>query len=1129
VRFEAENPAGSAEEEIPFETLPVEKPEIPISGESEEQKTPIFDVTELTNTSLGFSAKIESNGSNATYCFEYALPESGHAPGQGSSSWKFFTEEACGEVTAEEDFLKVKARVTGLSAETTYYIRMKLSNAAGTKFEILHHAGGPEVAEYISTGTSKPGSGISVRNVTGTSVHLSGNVSPHLSATEWQFEYVGALSDGSCPSAGWIQPPGGNGMITQAQAEATSYSRGVLVGVSVGGLKESTRYCARVSVTNKFGSNVSSLELFETEGPPTVSTFAVHELVGESLELLGTVNPKSVVTSEEQVVTVEGASGGSFTLTFGGRTTGSISYNASGDAVEQALRGLSNEPPVQVEGVDGGPYTVFFGEKDTGTAQSLIEADPAGLTPSPPVSSVEVSRTQPGGESSGTEFWFQYVTDMAFHEKGWENPEETTAVDAGLGESQHLVGVVVSGLKAGERYHFRIVALSTLSAVSVVGSEQVLTVPLVGEVGAAGGCSNQAFRTGLSAVLPDCRVYEQVTPVEKGAAQEPFHYRGGIQSAVVVGEDGEHAVLEAPEVSYGSGTGSGQSPYLFSRNPLNRAAGWSMIAGAPQPQTGIYSVIPQIYSADVTQVAFETAYSPSEKSKSPLVEYEVGPIGGPYHKVASITHEAADLGNGTETSGWVAANGGFSKLVLETVDHELLGVETGTHEGSDLYEYTVERGLRQLNVKGGGSNATTIGSCGARMVSGEEDVRPVASPKPEEESARRASTSHSVSADGSRVLFEAVPPGKACTETRHIYMRINGSETVDIGAYKFVSADAQDKRLVLRKLDSSNEIVGYNTEKPPAEAFEAQSSEQLAEEQELGFVGVPVRLTPTASNTFAHPSFVYWTPRGAGGQAYRYDSGERLLECISCASPSAPEPGHNAYLGDTAGVPDMNGGLPDFMAASQNGDFVFFTTVAALVPQDLDGELPAEFVSEPPGVGNGEWQNVGGHASPSTDVYEWRAAGVDGCGVVQGCLSLITDGLGGYLNVFLGTADEGRDVFIYSRSVLSPWSQGSEGSLGEGNVYDARIGGGVPPPPPKIAECEGDECSTPPSPPVDSTPSSFTFTGVGNIVPEPASAHSVKKKKAKPKRKARKKKRSKGKAKHSRASRHTHANGRVRR
>src|ERR1022692_4435751 len=325
VRFEAENAAGSAKEEIPFETRPVEMPEVPHIGVVE-QLFPIFnaDGTTNTNTSLSFAAKIESNGSRSEYTFEYSLPENGHAPAQASISWKPVTSEATGEVTAEEDFLKVKATLTGLSAETIYYIRIKLHNSAGTRYQTLDS----NEEESVRTGTSKPESGVSVRNVTGGSAHFAGVVGPHLSEAGWVFEYV-AASGGSCPSVGWVRPSGGEGTVTQAQAEATPYSSGVLVGVGVGGLSGSTRYCVRLSVTNGSGGNVSGVESFETEGPPTDNTFAVHELVGGSFELLGTVNPKSVATSEEQSVAVEGATGGSFTLIFAGETTGPIAYNAS--------------------------------------------------------------------------------------------------------------------------------------------------------------------------------------------------------------------------------------------------------------------------------------------------------------------------------------------------------------------------------------------------------------------------------------------------------------------------------------------------------------------------------------------------------------------------------------------------------------------------------------------------------------------------------------------------------------------------------------------------------------------------------------------------------------------------------
>jgi hypothetical protein len=1077
---------------VPFKTLPIELPEIPIGGAAEESGWRLFEMGEITDMSAMSSAKVETNGAETEYGFEYALAENGHAPSTGSGLWKQFSSGATGKIKVAEDYSKVTASVTGLSAETTYYVRIKLTNEKGTVYQTVYHAGGVNESETFVTGTAKPREpSLAVHNITGGSARLAGLVAPDGSETVWKFE-VAVPENGVCPVSGWSVVAGGEGRITQAQAEATSYFSGVPIGVSLTGLSRSTEYCVRLSAENRVpGVVVSGALSFETEGPPTVSTFVVHRLVGESVVLLGSVDPKSVPSSEEQSIAVGGATGGSFTLTFDGHTTVPIAYDApatgSGGVqngvrealgVQEALRGLPGEPPVEVEGVDGGPYTVVFGGGDAGSAQPLIEADGEALTPAAPVSSVVVSTVQQGGESYNTSYWFQYVSDTGYGEHGWSGAEETSHEPIGFGEVPQAVGVGVSGLRQGEGYHFRLVAESTLeSGAPVVGDGRELRVPVAPSVSGSSVCPNQAFRTGLSGSLPDCRAYEQVTPVEKGSAQEPFHYRGGINSAVLAGEDGEHAVLEAPEVNFGSSADSGQSPYLFTRGEN----GWSMTAGAPQPETGVHSIDPQVYSADLTQLAFESAYSPSQLSESPEVEYDIGPLGGKYKKVASVPRqylqEARETGEG---SGWVAGNGNFSKLVLETRDHELLKYETGTSSGSDLYEYTQGGGLQQLNVTGSGGEAVTIGSCGARVVSGVEDP----------EGKHAASSPNSISEDGSYVFFEAVS-GRDCSAPRDLYMRVvegvEGIKTVDIGLYKFVAANAQGTSLLLA--NGGGELVGYDT---VAGTFEVEPAGDLAEERELSFLGIPVRYEPREGDAFARPSYTYWNPPGGGGnnggQAYRYDGGEYVVECISCVSSFDPEPKQDAWLGDVEGLPEVNGGLPDFTAVSGNGEFAFFTTISELVKKDVDKEIPAEYDNA---LNIGEYINVGGNASPSTDVYEWRAGGVGGCGVVEGCLALITDGRGGYLNLLLGAADEGRDVFFYTRSLLSPLDHGIVGSIGEGNIYDARVDGGFPGPGSAGVECEGDECSTPPSPPVDSTPSSFTFTGMGNTVNERASGKAV--------------------------------------
>ncbi len=1119
---------------VPFKTLPVKTPEIPVSGEIETGSV-IFQLAEPTDNGVEASAKIETNGSDTEYNFEYALPEGGHAPLSTSGSWKVFSSGATGHISSVEDFVKVRSSLSGLSAETRYYVRIKLSNEKGTVYQTRYSAG-VEVSEFFVTGTAKPQTSIAVGNVTGVSAHLSGFVHPSGSRTVWRFEYAESGSLPSETSSLWKLVPGSGaeGEITQEQAAATSYFAAVNVGVGLSGLVVSSHYFVRLVAENGVGG-ASGTDGFETEGAPVASTFAIGLLAGESVSFQGAVNPNAVPTSAEQSVVVNGASGGAFSLKFEGHETSAIAYDATSESVERALNGvlegLPGRPSVAVEGVAGGPYTVIFGNGGSaaGSAQPLLEADGSGLVPAAPASSASVLAVQRGGETNKADYWFQYASDKAFAEHGWEDPGETAHTEAASGVAAEIVSASAPGLAGGEGYHYRVAVSSTLPGTSLIlGNEEELTAPSAPVGGSGGACPNEAFRTGLAAGLPDCRSYEQLTPVEKGSAQEPFHYRGGIESAVLAGEGGEHAVLEAPEVDYGSDPGSGQSPYLFSRG----VGGWSMTAGAPQPETGVGSVTPQVYSADLTQLAFESAYAESEHSESPEVAYKIGPTGGPYKTVASVPRndvkEAISPSSGqAEGAGWVAGDGDFSKLVLQTRDRGLLGGEagTGTKSGSDLYEYTPQGGLKQLNVTESEGETVTIGSCGAKLAIGQEDP----------ESSHTSSSPNSVSERGAYVFFEAVP-GKNCSAPSNLFVRIGGERTVDVGPYKFVAADRQGTRVLLRN-DGTGELAGYNM---ASEQFEAQPTGELAEDQELEALSIPVRIEPKENNTFARPRYVYWQTEPVGseapiylrqGQVYRYDDVEHLVECVSCASPSDPDPTANVYLEGIQGLPLINGGLPTYTAVSGNGEFAFFTTVAALVPQDVDGEIPVEHTGD-----SGEFLDATGNASPSTDVYEWRAAGVNGCGAVQGCVALITDGRGGYLNLLLGTADEGRDVFIYTRSVLSPAAGGVEGSIGEGNIYDVRVDGGFAPPPPRPTECEADACSTPPNAPNDPTPSSLTFTGAGNVLPavtpapgpaKPKAETKPKPKKGKPKKKQAKVK-GKVKRRRSRAKGSAHVNRRAR-
>lgn len=86
-------------------------------------------------------------------------------------------------------------------------------------------------------------------------------------------------------------------------------------------------------------------------------------------------------TGEVQSVTVTGGpTGGTFTLTYSGQTTGTIAFNAAASVVQTALIALSNLNPgdVTVSGANGGPYSVSFAA-DLGNPPQMT-ASGAGLT-----------------------------------------------------------------------------------------------------------------------------------------------------------------------------------------------------------------------------------------------------------------------------------------------------------------------------------------------------------------------------------------------------------------------------------------------------------------------------------------------------------------------------------------------------------------------------------------------------------------------------------------------------------------------------------------------------------------------------------------------------------------------------
>jgi NHL repeat len=194
------------------------------------------------------------------------------------------------------------------------------------------------------------------------------------------------------------------------------------------------------------------------------------------------------------------------------------------------------------------------------------------------------------------------------------------------------------------------------------------------------------------------------------------------------------------------------------------------------------------------------------------------------------------------------------------------------------------------------------------------------------------------------------------------------------------------------------------------------------------------------------------------------DSGE--LRCVSC-NPTGQRPsGRNIPVeGQLSGtwaaalLPPYATELYGSRVISDDGNRVFFNSFESLVPR--------------------------GDANGKADVYQWEAPGTGSCSESAsafspsngGCLSLISSGESPTDSVFLDASPSGEDVFFATASSLLPQDPGLI------DIYDARAGGGYPPPEPLPAQCEGDACQGPSAAPNDPTPASSSFEGAGNPRP----------------------------------------------
>ncbi len=178
-------------------------------------------------------------------------------------------------------------------------------------------------------------------------------------------------------------------------------------------------------------------------------------------------------------------------------------------------------------------------------------------------------------------------------------------------------------------------------------------------------------------------------------------------------------------------------------------------------------------------------------------------------------------------------------------------------------------------------------------------------------------------------------------------------------------------------------------------------------------------------------------------EVYLYRAVSRELSCVSC-DPSGARPVSNASIN----VHERTGGSGTTShlshALSDDGMHVFFSTADPLVPEDTNGK---------------------------SDAYEYDAA--------TGTVHLLSSGKDPAGSYFMDASPDGSNAFFLTAQQLVGWDNDRNYDL-----YDARVGGGLPEPPAASVGCSGDGCRVlPAGAPAGAAAATSSFDGLGNANP----------------------------------------------
>lgn len=730
-----------------------------------------------------------------------------------------------------------------------------------------------------------------------------------------------------------------------------------------------------------------------------------------------------------------------------------------------------------------------------------------------------------------------------------------------IGAPLPTAGVFLRGLSPATTYHYRFVAESGGGGPAFGPEGSLKTFPLPPAPNT--NCPNQSFRSGASALLPDCRAYEMVSPVDKGGAD----IMAIVTESITLNRAAlDQASIDGSKLTYSTYRAFGDvesAPYSSQYTATRTSSGWQsegispprgrmLVETSVATDTQFKAFSPDLCNAWVLQET-DALLAPGAVSGFPNLyrRQNCEPGADSYQPLTTIEPPNRLPGQYRLELQGISADGAHA---LFLAPDSLTGTPDPGPSKTLLYEAFGEGQLRLVCILPNGKPVSAGCSAGTSSSAYHHG--------------RTEAVSHAISTDGSRIFWSDAGWNEFQGK---IYVRINGKQTVAVSKggeeltgrekAQYWTAAADGSRAIFTVGEMAGEEDSLRA--GAADLYEFDVGAKTTSLIAHGVYGV-LGASEDAKRIF----FVSKEALAAGAVAgepnlYLHEAGKGEFTFIATLSKADAEPGtfiafspinyepskHTAQVTSDGTVAvfmstapltgidntdavsgradaevyrfdatadqltciscNSTGARPTGRNISEEGDYASWA--AARLPAAQSELYPVSRALSANG-GRAFFESfeplVPTDTNGAADIYEWESLGEGDCvedsaafnDAAGGCVSLISSGEDPSGATLVDTDPSGENVFFTTHSSLLPQDPGLI------DIYDARVGGGFPPQAGTPSVCEGEACQGSSQAPNDPTPASSSFQGSGNVIPQGTAKKKHKHKKHKKHKKHHKKK-----------------------